>query len=101
MRNVDFVETGFTGRRISFLKDAVFWDVAPCRSCLNRRFGGTYRFHLQGRKIRERGTSMSGWLQTEPTVENIVFDTRAIEEILTFKSFKGFKKQVACETAND
>jgi hypothetical protein len=20
---------------------AVFWDVAPCRSCVNRRFGGT------------------------------------------------------------
>jgi quercetin dioxygenase-like cupin family protein len=23
---------------------------------------GTYRFHLQGRKIRERGTSVSRWL---------------------------------------
>jgi hypothetical protein len=29
-------------------------DVAPCRcSGLNRRFGGSYRLHLQGRKIRE------------------------------------------------
>jgi hypothetical protein len=26
---------------------------------VNRRFGGTYRLHLQGRKIRERGTSVS------------------------------------------
>jgi hypothetical protein len=50
--------------------NAVFWDVAPCRSCVNRRFGGTYRLHLQGRKIRERGTSVSRWLQTEPLVEN-------------------------------
>jgi hypothetical protein len=25
------------------MKNAVFWDVAPCRSCVNRRFGGTYR----------------------------------------------------------
>jgi hypothetical protein len=26
------------------MKNAVFWDVAPCRSCeLNRRFGRTYR----------------------------------------------------------
>jgi hypothetical protein len=24
-------------------------DVAPCGSGLNRRFGGTYRLHLQGR----------------------------------------------------
>jgi hypothetical protein len=23
------------------LKNAVFWDVAPCRSCVNQRFGGT------------------------------------------------------------
>jgi hypothetical protein len=25
------------------LKKAVFWDVAPCRSGVNRRFGETYR----------------------------------------------------------
>jgi hypothetical protein len=36
------------------VKNVVFWDVALCRSCVNRRFGGTYRFHLQGKKIRER-----------------------------------------------
>jgi hypothetical protein len=52
------------------MKNVVFWDVAPCRSCVNRRFGRTYRFHLQGRKIHEPGTSMSRWLQTEPPVED-------------------------------
>jgi hypothetical protein len=40
------------------MKKAVFWDVAPCRSGVNRRFGGTYRLHLQGigeiKKIRTR-----------------------------------------------
>jgi hypothetical protein len=40
------------------VKKAVFWNVAPCRSGVNRRFGGTYRLHLQGRgenkKIRTR-----------------------------------------------
>jgi hypothetical protein len=46
------------------LKNAVFWDVAPCRSCVSRRFGGTYRLHFQGRKIRERGISVSKCLQT-------------------------------------
>jgi hypothetical protein len=45
------------------MKNAVFWDVAPCRSCVNRRFGGTYRLHLQDRKIRERGTSSRRWKQ--------------------------------------
>jgi hypothetical protein len=41
------------------IKNAVFWDVAPYRSCVNRRFGGKYRLHFQDRKIRERGTSVS------------------------------------------
>jgi hypothetical protein len=40
----------------SSMKNAIFWDVAPCRSCVNRRFGGTHRLQLQGRKTRERGT---------------------------------------------
>jgi hypothetical protein len=52
------------------MKSAVFWDLTPCRYCVNRRFGGTYRLHLQGRKIRERGISVSRWLQTEPPVGN-------------------------------
>jgi hypothetical protein len=39
-----------------WLKNAVFWDVASRRSCVNRCFGGTYYLHLQGRKIRERGS---------------------------------------------
>jgi hypothetical protein len=28
-------------RRTKLLKNAVFWDVAPCRSCKNLRFGGS------------------------------------------------------------
>jgi hypothetical protein len=39
------------------MKNAVFWDVAPCSFCVNRSFGGTHRLRLQGRKIREPGTS--------------------------------------------
>jgi hypothetical protein len=46
------------------LKNVAFWDVAPCRACMNRRFGRTYRLHLQGRKILEWETSVSRWLQT-------------------------------------
>jgi hypothetical protein len=40
------------------MKNAVIWDVAPCRYGVNGRFGGTYRLHLQDRrknkKIRKR-----------------------------------------------
>jgi hypothetical protein len=51
-------------KQVRDLKNAVFWDVAPCSSCVNQRFGGTYCLHLQATKIRERGTSVSRWLQT-------------------------------------
>jgi hypothetical protein len=52
------------------MKNAVFWDVALCRSYVNRHFTGMYRLHLQGRKIGKRGTSVSRWLQTEPPVKD-------------------------------
>jgi hypothetical protein len=29
------------------MKNRVFWDVPPCGSCKNRRFGGTWRLFLQ------------------------------------------------------
>jgi hypothetical protein len=32
------------------MKNAPFWDVTPCGSCKNGRFGITYRLHFQGRK---------------------------------------------------
>jgi hypothetical protein len=37
-------------RNIIF-EECVFGTMVPCRSCVNRRFGLTYRFHLQGRKF--------------------------------------------------
>jgi hypothetical protein len=30
------------------MKNAIFWDVAPCIYFVNRRFGETYCLHLQG-----------------------------------------------------
>jgi hypothetical protein len=49
-------------------KNVVFWGAAPCRYCVNQNFGGTYHLHLHGRKIHERGTCMSRWLQTESPI---------------------------------
>jgi hypothetical protein len=34
------------------MKNDVSWDVTPCGSCKNRRFGGTKRLHLRGDKNR-------------------------------------------------
>jgi hypothetical protein len=43
-------KNGVYNRTAKYMKKAVFWDVARCRNGVNRRFGGTYRLHLQGRK---------------------------------------------------
>jgi hypothetical protein len=45
------------------MKTANFWDIAPCSPYMNRRFGGTYHFHVQGRKSAEQETSESRWLR--------------------------------------
>jgi hypothetical protein len=56
------------------MKNVVFWDVTPYRYCVNRRFGVTYRLHLQGIKIRKRWTSVSRWLQPHGvTSQKMVF----------------------------
>jgi hypothetical protein len=39
----------------SFMKNAVSWDVALCGFIINRRFGGTCRLHLQGRRNNTSG----------------------------------------------
>jgi hypothetical protein len=30
------------------MKTSVFWDLTPCGSCKDRRFGGKYNLHRQG-----------------------------------------------------
>jgi hypothetical protein len=38
-------------KKPAWIKSTIFWDITPCSPLsVNRRFGGTYRFHLQGRK---------------------------------------------------
>jgi hypothetical protein len=36
----------------------IFWEMTPCVSYKNRRFGGSYRLHLQG-------APSASWLQSE------------------------------------
>jgi hypothetical protein len=42
------------------VKDAVFWDVAPCGFIIVRRLGGTCRLNLQGRR-NNAGEEKSRW----------------------------------------
>jgi hypothetical protein len=41
---------GFEVFTAATANNAVFWDMAPCGSCKNRRFGRTCYLHLQGRR---------------------------------------------------
>jgi hypothetical protein len=40
------------------MNPAIFWDIAPFSPYVNQCFGGTYHFHLQGRKSAEHETSV-------------------------------------------
>jgi hypothetical protein len=45
-------DVGFQVLTVAFMKSTIFWDVTPSSSLkVNRRFGGTYRLHLQGLRI--------------------------------------------------
>jgi hypothetical protein len=54
---------GFEVLTAVIMKSTIFWDITPCSPLkVNRRFGGTYRLHLQGRKIsRARNQRESRW----------------------------------------
>jgi hypothetical protein len=41
------------------MKNCVFWDITPCDSCKNRRFGGTYASIMKVTRIGELGTTLA------------------------------------------
>jgi hypothetical protein len=40
-RKQQYADTRCHGGALQQMKNGVFWDVTPCGSCKNRRFGGT------------------------------------------------------------
>jgi hypothetical protein len=70
------------------MKNAVFWDVAQCSSCVNRRFGGTYRLHLKGRKISERGTNTSRWLKKKMSADYLYPPAHVGSSLADFSTLK-------------
>jgi hypothetical protein len=50
-KTIKIEEAGFEVSTAVSMKNTFFWDIMPCSQLsVNRRFGGTYRPHLQGRK---------------------------------------------------
>jgi hypothetical protein len=59
------------------MKSIIIWDMTPCSlSSFNRRFGGTYRLHLQGRRNKfSRNQQASRWhIPEDDTVHNHRFE---------------------------
>jgi hypothetical protein len=49
--NNDNIHVGFEVFTAVVMKSVIFWEMTPCSALsFNRRFGGTYRLHLQGRR---------------------------------------------------
>jgi hypothetical protein len=49
------MSVGFEVLTTVVMKRTVFWDIISCSPLkVNRRFGGTYHLHLEGRISRER-----------------------------------------------
>jgi hypothetical protein len=63
----DLICVGFEVLTAVAMKSTIFWDITPCSPLkVNRRFGGTYRHHLQDLIIsRGRNQRESRW-QAEP-----------------------------------
>jgi hypothetical protein len=57
------------------LKSTIFWDITSCNPLrVIRRFGGTYRLHLQGRKISRARNQRERWFLAQ-----IIFSTLKME----------------------
>jgi hypothetical protein len=53
------------------MKNAVFWDVTPCGSRKNRRFGGTYRT-----------LSVASFAPSSPILVTLMMEARSSSETL-------------------
>jgi hypothetical protein len=59
--NNNYLHVGFEVFTAVTMKNAVFWEVAPCGFCKNQCFGGTC-LHLQGRKNPRAKKNVGSWL---------------------------------------
>jgi hypothetical protein len=67
------------------IKNAFFLDVASCRSCVNRRLGGMYRLHLQGRKSSSEEPAWAGGCNSV-WAWNLVSDIKEEHRLRVFKN---------------
>jgi hypothetical protein len=54
--NEEITHVGFDVFTAVTMKNALFWDVTPCASCMNRRFEENIASIIRMRRISELGT---------------------------------------------
>jgi hypothetical protein len=59
MRDIPYIHVRFEVFAEATMKNAVFWDVTPCGSRKNRRFGGRYCSIIRVTRIVTANTSSS------------------------------------------
>jgi hypothetical protein len=47
-----YLNDWFNSNLLTLMMIIIFWEMMPCGSYKNRRFGGSYRLHLQGARVR-------------------------------------------------
>jgi hypothetical protein len=65
------------------MKNTVFWNAAPCRSCVNRRFGGTYLLHIRSRRNPLLTLIHRSWISSTPNMEAIRSSETSVNKIPT------------------
>jgi hypothetical protein len=82
------------------MKNALFWDVKPCGSCRNRRFGGTYRLHHQDEKNRRArnvsGNQLATIILTKSNIKRIQL---LLENVCTVMEFRREPFCTGCTTS--
>jgi hypothetical protein len=78
---------GFEVFTVVTMKNVVFWDVVLCRYFVNRRFGGTYCFHLQSirnpRAMNQRQQVAVDWCTSLVKMETIRSSETSVNKIST------------------
>jgi hypothetical protein len=68
---------------ILIMKNGVFWDVTPCDSCKNQRFGGTQRLLHQ---VDNQLLVMANVVPSSPIIITLMMETLSSSETSVLKS---------------
>jgi hypothetical protein len=56
----------------------IFWEMTPCGSYKNRRFGGSYRLHLQGVRVQTSKPQILQYFKDITMFESVLSDMQII-----------------------